>query len=88
MTLTTAELIKTIDQLKEYVSIAEKRNAIINNDRPFSAEKILDLYRVNNEANASMKKILDHLIEVLEEEDRYWNQQADLEKEQSNEFKK
>ena len=44
-------------------------------------EKRIELLRVNNQANDSMKKIIDHLINVIEEEDRYWNQQADLEKE-------
>ena len=88
MSLTTSELITVVEQLKDYVSIAKQRNDIINDDKPYSVEKTLDLLRINNQANNSMQKILDNLINVLEEQDRYWNQQADLEKEQSNEFKK
>jgi hypothetical protein len=88
MSLTTPELLKVIDQLKDYVAIAKQRNDIINDDKPYPIEKRIELLRVNNQANDSMQKIIDHLINVIEEEDRYWNQQADLEKEQSNEFKK
>ena len=85
MTLTTPELITVIEQLKDYVSIAKQRNDIINDDKPYSVEKILDLLRINNQANNSMQKILDNLINVLEEQDRYWNQQADLEREVKSE---
>ena len=85
MTLTTPELITVIQQLKDYVSIAKQRNDIINDDKPYSVEKILDLLRINNQANNSMQKILDNLINVLEEQDRYWNQQADLEREVKSE---
>ena len=81
MSLTTPELLKVIDQLKDYVAIAKQRNDIINDDKPYPIEKRIELLRVNNQANDSMKKIIDHLINVIEEEDRYWNQQADLEKE-------
>ena len=85
MTLTTPELITVIEQLKDYVSIAKQRNDIINDDKPYSVQKILDLLRINNQANNSMQKILDNLINVLEEQDRYWNQQADLEREVKSE---
>ena len=84
MTLTTPELITVIEQLKDYVSIAKQRNDIINDDKPYSVEKTLDLLRINNQANDSMQKILDNLINVLAEQDRYWNQQADLERENEN----
>ena len=84
MTLTTSELITVVEQLKDYVSIAKQRNDIINDDKPYSVEKTLDLLRINNQANNSMQKILDNLINVLEEQDRYWNQQADLERENEN----
>lgn len=84
MTLTTPELITVVEQLKDYVSIAKQRNDIINDDKPYSVEKTLDLLRINNQANNSMQKILDNLINVLEEQDRYWNQQADLERENEN----
>jgi len=85
MTLTTPELITVVEQLKDYVSIAKQRNDIINDDKPYSVEKTLDLLRINNQANDSMQKILDNLINVLEEQDRYWNQQADLEREVKSE---
>ena len=81
MSLTTPELLKVIDQLKDYVAIAKQRNDIINDDKPYPIEKRIDLLRINNQANDSMQKILSHLINVMEEEDRYWNQQADLQKE-------
>ena len=84
MSLTTNELIKVIDQLKDYVAIAKQRNDIINDDKPYPIEKRIDLLRINNQANDSMKKIIDNLINYVEEEDRYWNQQADLEKEKAN----
>ena len=87
MTLTTPELITVVEQLKDYVSIAKQRNDIINDDKPYSVEKTLDLLRINNQANDSMQKILDNLINVLEEQDRYWNQQADLEREVKSESK-
>ena len=81
MSLTTVEVIKIVEQLKEYISLSEKRNGIIESDFPISLEKRIDLLRINNQANISMKMLLDYLINVLEEEDRYWNQQADLQKE-------
>jgi hypothetical protein len=84
MSLTTSEVIKIVEQLKEYVSLSEKRNGIIESDAPIPLEKRIDLLRINNQANASMKKLLDYFINILEEEDRYWNQQADLEKEAEN----
>jgi len=84
MSLTTNELIKVIDQLKDYVAIAKQRNDIINDDKPYPIEKRIDLLRINNQANDSMKKIIDNLINYVEEEDRYWNQQADLEREKAN----
>ena len=81
MSLTTAELVKVVEQLKDYVSIAKERNDIINDDKPYPIEKRIDLLRINNKANTMMHIIIDYLINVLEEEDRYWNQQADLQKE-------
>lgn len=84
MSLTTSELITVVEQLKDYVAIAEQRNKIINDDKAYSVEKTLDLLRINNQANNSMQKILDNLINILEEQDRYWNQQADLERENEN----
>ena len=84
MSLTTSELLKVIDQLKDYVAIAKQRNDIINDDKPYPIEKRIDLLRINNQANDSMKKIIDNLINYVEEEDRYWNQQADLEREKAN----
>ncbi len=85
MSLTTNELIKVIDQLKDYVAIAKQRNDIINDDKPYPIEKRIELLRINNQANDSMKKIIDNLINYVEEEDRYWNQQADLEREVKSE---
>ena len=87
MSLTTPELLKVIDQLKDYVAIAKQRNDIINDDKPYPIEKRIDLLRINNQANDSMKKITDNLINYIEEEDRYWNQQADLEREVKSESK-
>lgn len=87
MSLTTPELLKVIDQLKDYVAIAKQRNDIINDDKPYPIEKRIDLLRINNQANDSMKKIIDNLINYIEEEDRYWNQQADLEREVKSESK-
>ena len=87
MSLTTPELLKVIDQLKDYVAIAKQRNDIINDDKPYPIEKRIDLLRINNQANDSMKKIIDNLINYIEDEDRYWNQQADLEREVKSESK-
>ena len=87
MSLTTPELLKVIDQLKDYVAIAKQRNDIINDDKPYPIEKRIDLLRINNQANDYMKKIIDNLINYIEEEDRYWNQQADLEREVKSESK-
>ena len=87
MSLTTPELLKVIDQLKDYVAIAKQRNDIINDDKPYPIEKRIDLLRINNQANDSMNIIIDNLINYIEEEDRYWNQQADLEREVKSESK-
>ena len=87
MSLTTPELLKVIDQLKDYVAIAKQRNDIIYDDKPYPIEKRIVLLRINNQANDSMKKIIDNLINYIEEEDRYWNQQADLEREVKSESK-
>ncbi len=61
MSLTTPELLKVIDQLKDYVAIAKQRNDIINDDKPYPIEKRIDLLRINNQANDSMQKILSYL---------------------------
>ena len=58
MSLTTSELLKVIDQLKDYVAIAKQRNDIINDDKPYPIEKRIDLLRINNQAN-DYKKYYD-----------------------------